>query len=465
MHYNRSIPRVISPPLPPSSPTPRSLLRFNPEHEQRLRRLVQYYWNFQKKREVWDELHVLDRLYYRNKSQHRNNLYWKKLCEVRRLMTRLNELDLAGKISQLHQAFYPKKQGKKMKGQWEFIPERELMFYTLHYINAGHALMQKSLDAFLKAYATFQNLLSTANFMPMALLFMSILSRMRVFIIAWKQELEELYAMLYEWVADFPEKDSRYPLKYEDLPLSLKGDLSEDQMEVEKEDASRISEPEFLKEESLPNTTSVMAARRRVLELEDIGESIDIVSIPRSFSRQGSAPTAPNSTPETTSADRPPHSLPARIIENRKPTEPKLAADELANETKKTKKKKRKRIMSVAEEADKAVKLQKTFMDDDSILDEIDSIFGKPLIPSAIPSASKTNITQQKNPSKTANPEKKSISEEGEPGPRTGAGKPRDAYSSAKPQGNWDEIESIFGSGKEDNKRQATLGVRKRKKK
>ena len=53
-----------------------------------------------------DELRILDRLYYKGVNQHRSALFWHKVEEIRRLGSRLLEMQLGSLIDTLRYSFY-----------------------------------------------------------------------------------------------------------------------------------------------------------------------------------------------------------------------------------------------------------------------------------------------------------------------------------------------------------------------
>src|SRR4051794_33487337 len=60
--------------------SPKSLASTH-DHNANLRRLVFLQKCFQK-RDLWSEVAIFERLYYKNKNQHRHTGYWRRLCEV-----------------------------------------------------------------------------------------------------------------------------------------------------------------------------------------------------------------------------------------------------------------------------------------------------------------------------------------------------------------------------------------------
>lgn len=52
------------------------------------------------------ELQVLQRLYYKNKNQHRGALFWRNVTEIRRFLERVEKLNLLDSINGLRSTFY-----------------------------------------------------------------------------------------------------------------------------------------------------------------------------------------------------------------------------------------------------------------------------------------------------------------------------------------------------------------------
>lgn len=52
------------------------------------------------------ELHVLERLYYKGKNQHRSSLFWKRVVEVRRYGQRLSEMNISNVLEHLRTSFF-----------------------------------------------------------------------------------------------------------------------------------------------------------------------------------------------------------------------------------------------------------------------------------------------------------------------------------------------------------------------
>lgn len=52
------------------------------------------------------ELQILQRLYYKNKNQHRGALFWRNVVEIKRFLERVEHLNLIDMINGLRSMFY-----------------------------------------------------------------------------------------------------------------------------------------------------------------------------------------------------------------------------------------------------------------------------------------------------------------------------------------------------------------------
>src|SRR5271154_7527015 len=53
-----------------------------------------------------DETHILERLYYKGKNQHRSAIFWKRVLEVRRYARRLDEMQIPKRVDHLRCTFF-----------------------------------------------------------------------------------------------------------------------------------------------------------------------------------------------------------------------------------------------------------------------------------------------------------------------------------------------------------------------
>ncbi|KAF9201404.1 hypothetical protein BGZ49_008356 [Haplosporangium sp. Z 27] len=166
--------------------------------------------NFHKK-EFWDECVILDRIYYKNKSQHRQAGYFKRLCECRRIVSRFRELDIAGLVDELVKKFYSGNSLKTVAGsktQWNSIPFRSTVAFTMTRIIGAILLLRKLQSTVHETYGAFYQLMSKTQFMPLALTAIGLCSRLSLISKAWSTELVDCYVLLEKWIKSFPKEEN-----------------------------------------------------------------------------------------------------------------------------------------------------------------------------------------------------------------------------------------------------------------
>ncbi|KAK3813361.1 MAG: hypothetical protein J3Q66DRAFT_348117 [Benniella sp.] len=187
---------------------PRTTLRNSSDHDQNLRQLLSFQELFHK-REFWDECAILERMYYKNKSQHRHAGYFQRFCECRRLISRIKELDIAGLTGELVRKFYSGKSLKTIASasdRWDSIPQRSTMAFTLTRIISAILLQRKFQSTLHETYGAFYQLLSKTQFMPFALIAIGLCSRLSIMSKAWTTEFVECYELLATWMKLFPKE-------------------------------------------------------------------------------------------------------------------------------------------------------------------------------------------------------------------------------------------------------------------
>ncbi|KAG0370869.1 hypothetical protein BC939DRAFT_453035 [Gamsiella multidivaricata] len=190
---------------------PRTTLRKSPDHAGNMERLLFFRECF-RRMEFWEESAILERMYYKNKSQHRHAGYFQRLCECRRLVSRIMELGMAGLMDDLVKNFYS---GRSLKAamsgnvQWDSIPYRSTVAFTMTRIIGSVLLLQKLQFALHETYGTFYQLMSKTQFMSFALIVIGLCSRLTVLSKAWTSELVDCYELLNTWIKLFPKEDTR----------------------------------------------------------------------------------------------------------------------------------------------------------------------------------------------------------------------------------------------------------------
>ncbi|KAF9582420.1 hypothetical protein BGW38_000230, partial [Lunasporangiospora selenospora] len=186
------------------------------------------------KPDFWFERALVERLYYKNKNQHRQARYFKRLGECRRIMARIMEVDINSLMDGLVQRFYG---GVRLKSlgkdsQWSTIPYRSGVAFLMNRIVSTIQLLRKLQWALQETYRSFYHLLSMEFFMSLALVSIGICSRLSVISRAWIHELSECYTLLATWIPSFPAIAPPTPdeTDYEkDLPKAIE-DLVKDEL-------------------------------------------------------------------------------------------------------------------------------------------------------------------------------------------------------------------------------------------
>ncbi|KAF9161456.1 hypothetical protein DFQ26_004532 [Actinomortierella ambigua] len=195
---------------------PKSTLKTSPPlSEQLVNQLLQHRASFHK-RGFWEEVAILERLYYKNKSQHRQAAHFQKLHECRRLVARIRDLNLAGIVDELVRDFYSGKSLRIIQDlKWDSVPTRQSVAFVMVRIVGQILLLQKMQTTLYKTYGDFYQLMSKTQFMSFSLIAIGLCSRCSVLAKLWSQELVDCYKMLQGWIHDFPQGDR---LQLKDIP-------------------------------------------------------------------------------------------------------------------------------------------------------------------------------------------------------------------------------------------------------
>ncbi|KAF8201419.1 hypothetical protein BJ912DRAFT_500704 [Pholiota molesta] len=145
------------------------------------------------------ELQLLQRLYYKNKNQHRGALFWRNIAEVRRYIERVANLNLQDSLAALRYTFYGSTEtSRSMKGPWTHFPNQKYLTHQGNQYKTAIQLMEKMSEICLRAYKSFHRSLQSAAFLQILLMFVAISSRTR----AISMELQEILAKTYSSVTN-----------------------------------------------------------------------------------------------------------------------------------------------------------------------------------------------------------------------------------------------------------------------
>ncbi|KAF9979102.1 hypothetical protein BGZ73_006339 [Actinomortierella ambigua] len=195
---------------------PKSTLKTPPSSSEQLVNQILHYRVAFHKRGFWEEAAILERLYYKNKSQHRQAAHFQKLHECRRLVARIRDLNLAGIMDELARDFYSGKSLRIIQDlKWDSVPTRQSVAFVMTRIAGQILLLQKMQTALYKTYGDFYQLMSKTQFMAFALIAIGLCSRCSVLSKLWSQELVDCYKMLQGWIKNFPQGDR---LQLKDIP-------------------------------------------------------------------------------------------------------------------------------------------------------------------------------------------------------------------------------------------------------
>ncbi|KAG0348420.1 hypothetical protein BG005_011540 [Podila minutissima] len=178
---------------------PRSALGHSPDHATNFQQLLFFRECFHKN-EFWDECAILDRMHYKNKSQHRAAGYFQRLAE---------ELDISGLMDELVRKFYSGRSLKTLtsvKGTWDSIPYRSTVAFTMVRIIGMILLLRKLQSALHETYGAFYQLMSKTQFISLALIAIGFCSRLSLISKAWTNELADAYTLLGTWTKTFPKE-------------------------------------------------------------------------------------------------------------------------------------------------------------------------------------------------------------------------------------------------------------------
>ncbi|KAG6337200.1 hypothetical protein ID866_1872 [Astraeus odoratus] len=95
-----------------------------------------------------DEMRILERLYYKNKNQHRSAPFFKRMSEIRRYGQRLVELNVWERAELLRTSFFGLTtiadiNQKATKGAWSFIPDIAHVSFVLERLQSCSVLVNK----------------------------------------------------------------------------------------------------------------------------------------------------------------------------------------------------------------------------------------------------------------------------------------------------------------------------------
>ncbi|KAF0399017.1 hypothetical protein F8M41_009786 [Gigaspora margarita] len=205
------LPRYVTKPSPIYYPQAELFLSAIPHqlHFTYFNQLSSYALYFQKN-DIFVEMNILERLYYKNKNQHKRTKYFRKIEEVRRIILRFKEMKIGELMSEFIGLFYGNNKNQMHQKKWDYVPSQETSHYVLNRANCATSLMDKALKCYLDAYTDFHSLLCQTEFMSFALACLSILARLSILTRVWISEMKKCCVLLKGWVECFPHENSNH---------------------------------------------------------------------------------------------------------------------------------------------------------------------------------------------------------------------------------------------------------------
>ncbi|KAF9090464.1 hypothetical protein BGX29_011477 [Mortierella sp. GBA35] len=274
----------------PKTFLPRTALRNSPDHSTNFQQLLFLRERFHKN-EFWDEVAILDRMHYKNKNQHRQAGYFQRLCECRRIVARIKELNVAGLVDEFVQKFYS---GRR----------------------------------------AFYQLMSKTQFMAFALIVIGLCSRLSLLSKAWAKEYVDCYRLLEAWMKTFPKEEARVEdMDYESqLPESIDSVLVSSAPDIP--DTQLPSTPSYqtLNQSSRITMTTVAVAGSDLGEVIQRKElTISVTTAPPPPPSSGAASPKPSSARKHKLSSRSPSPEPERIQDQQSKGSAKAETDPHSN--------------------------------------------------------------------------------------------------------------------------------------
>ncbi|KAI8391265.1 uncharacterized protein BYT42DRAFT_556228 [Radiomyces spectabilis] len=174
------------------------------DHDQYLTRLGKLCKGFGSRRQFWIDVTILDRLHYKNINQHRHFSRFRRAAEARRLIKRFKSLQIDKIVTNFYLAFWDASNLQQCTGKWNYIPSKEFSEYTMHRLIAAALVLDKLQMVLIETYREHTTLLRLEHFVSLAVVYMSVTSRLYTLTHTWVKQIEECYDMLQKWHEAFP---------------------------------------------------------------------------------------------------------------------------------------------------------------------------------------------------------------------------------------------------------------------
>ncbi|ORX50078.1 hypothetical protein BCR36DRAFT_63761 [Piromyces finnis] len=165
-----------------------------------------YFQRLFTKKQLYEEIAIIQRILYKNTLQHRKSAHLRKLVELSRCLKRFQELNL----SDIMDKIIPTKTGDKDIYK---LPSREMVSFFLTRLVGGYKLLSKTINVLEDTYVAFHAILRQGLFMPFALIVMSSTSRLHIYFQFVLKEMNLCYKMSYHWMSTLKQvKNKEYEI-------------------------------------------------------------------------------------------------------------------------------------------------------------------------------------------------------------------------------------------------------------
>ncbi|EJD53033.1 hypothetical protein AURDEDRAFT_157598 [Auricularia subglabra TFB-10046 SS5] len=128
------------------------------------------------------ELSILVRLHYKNNNQHRGALWWRRVEQLKRTASRLEELSLPGLLDDLRLAFHAPPDAaqastKKIKSAWSRAPDADYLAFVLERVHSACLLVDASKASYQSIYGFLARTAAGGAFLSLMLMLSAMTSR------------------------------------------------------------------------------------------------------------------------------------------------------------------------------------------------------------------------------------------------------------------------------------------------
>ncbi|KAH7096106.1 hypothetical protein BKA62DRAFT_625359 [Auriculariales sp. MPI-PUGE-AT-0066] len=149
------------------------------------------------------ELAILRRLHYKNRNQHRISLFWRRVEEVKRLASRLEQVQLGDLVHWVRLGFHPEPSSVEsstqtlFKGAWTRLPDAYCLTYALEHIRGVATLVDAARARYASAYKLLSRTAAGGAFLGMMLVLCAIIARLDILLVELRDALQATWSALH----------------------------------------------------------------------------------------------------------------------------------------------------------------------------------------------------------------------------------------------------------------------------